>query len=127
MAKKRIPLSPNTDLFEAMGRFLTHRISGAPVVDEKGKLVGVLSEKDCMKILVDGVSTPVIVIGNRRFCTSHTRGVCHGSPSRSSSGTAPSTEAQPSAHTTHANEKAPRVGRLTLPSRPLALAAAPRR
>lgn len=52
MAKKLITLSPNMDLAEAMEVFLTNRISGAPVVDG-GRLVGILSEKDCMKILVD--------------------------------------------------------------------------
>ena len=28
-------------------------ISGAPVLSEKGELIGILSEKDCLKIIVD--------------------------------------------------------------------------
>ena len=29
-----------------------NRISGAPVIDERGNLVGLLSEKDCMKVAI---------------------------------------------------------------------------
>ena len=36
-----------------MDTFLDHRISGAPVVDDDGKIVGILSEIDCLKIMVD--------------------------------------------------------------------------
>ena len=36
-----------------MKAFIRHRISGGPVVDETGNLVGVISEADCMKEISD--------------------------------------------------------------------------
>ena len=53
MARDLITLSPNDEINAAMNTLLTHRISGAPVVDESGALVGVLSKKDCLKAAVE--------------------------------------------------------------------------
>lgn len=53
MATNLITFSPDTPIETAIESFLTHKISGAPVVDVKGKLVGILSEKDCMKTLFE--------------------------------------------------------------------------
>ncbi|MEM1434678.1 MAG: CBS domain-containing protein [Pseudomonadota bacterium] len=52
MSRKLITFSPDTNVVEAMRTLLTHKISGAPVVDEEGVLVGVLSEVDLMKVIV---------------------------------------------------------------------------
>lgn len=49
MATKLITLSPDTEITRAMMTLLDAKISGAPVVDEQGQLVGVLSKKDCLK------------------------------------------------------------------------------
>lgn len=49
MAKRLVTLSPEMEINHAMSVLLDGRISGAPVVDDKGKLVGVLSKKDCLK------------------------------------------------------------------------------
>lgn len=49
MATELITLSPDMEINKAMKVLLNERISGAPVVDAKGKLVGVLSKKDCLK------------------------------------------------------------------------------
>ena len=49
MATELITLSPNTEITRAMTVLLDARISGAPVIDERGQLVGVLSKKDCLK------------------------------------------------------------------------------
>jgi CBS domain-containing protein len=38
------------DVLDAIHQLVTHRIAGAPVVDDHGNLVGMLSELDCMKI-----------------------------------------------------------------------------
>ena len=49
MILKPVIFTPDMDLLEA-ARVLTDRqISGAPVVDEKGTLVGVLTERDFLK------------------------------------------------------------------------------
>jgi CBS domain-containing protein len=52
MAKKLHTLRPDDDIATAVSMFLKYKISGAPVVDAAGKLIGVLSEKDCMRLLV---------------------------------------------------------------------------
>ncbi len=52
MAKRLVTLQPQTNVVEAMGVLLDKKISGAPVVDDDGALVGVLSEVDLMKIII---------------------------------------------------------------------------
>lgn len=44
-----VTLSPKTTFFEAAKIFLKSHISGAPVVDDNGNLVGILSEKDLFR------------------------------------------------------------------------------
>lgn len=46
MTREVVTLQPGTTLKEAARLFIEHGISGAPVVDEKGAVVGVLSESD---------------------------------------------------------------------------------
>ncbi|MFT6055359.1 MAG: putative transcriptional regulator [Roseivirga sp.] len=53
MNKEVISFSPEQSITEAMDLFLKERISGAPVVDDQGKIIGVLSEIDCLRIMVD--------------------------------------------------------------------------
>ena len=53
MAKELITFQLDTPIEAAMESFLTNKISGAPVLDKQGKLVGVLSEKDCMRTLFE--------------------------------------------------------------------------
>lgn len=52
MSTKLVTLSPSTDVFKAIGNLLDHRISGAPVVDQDGRFLGVFSEKTSMSVLV---------------------------------------------------------------------------
>lgn len=52
MARKLVTFRPDTNVVEAMGALLDHKISGAPVVDDHGRLVGVLSEVDVMEIVI---------------------------------------------------------------------------
>ena len=49
MARDLVTLSPETEINQAMHILLDRHISGAPVVDSTGRLVGVLSKKDCLK------------------------------------------------------------------------------
>ena len=53
MAKQLITFQSDTPIETAMESFLDNKISGAPVLDNQGNLVGVLSEKDCMKTLFE--------------------------------------------------------------------------
>ncbi|MBL7872542.1 MAG: CBS domain-containing protein [Cyclobacteriaceae bacterium] len=45
--------TPDQSIHEAIATILKKKISGAPVLDEHRHLVGNLSEKDCMRIIVD--------------------------------------------------------------------------
>lgn len=48
-----VTVHPETSAYDAIVLLLKHQISGMPVVDAEGHLVGILSEKDCLKTLVD--------------------------------------------------------------------------
>ena len=53
MATNLITFFPETPIETAIDTFLTQKISGAPVVNSEGSLVGILSEKDCMRTLFE--------------------------------------------------------------------------
>ena len=44
-------LSPEGDVFEAMDLLLKRHFAAAPVVDEENRVLGVLTEKDCLRIV----------------------------------------------------------------------------
>ncbi len=54
MTKRLITFRSDQSMEEAMQTLLEKRISGAPVVDENQKLVGILSEGDCLKEIIRG-------------------------------------------------------------------------
>ena len=49
MTRQLITFYADTPLFQAIKVFSEHPVSGAPVVDEAGYLVGVMSEVDCLR------------------------------------------------------------------------------
>jgi CBS domain-containing protein len=51
MADVLITFLPSDNIHKAARTLLEKRISGAPVVDDKGNLVGVLSKRDCLKVV----------------------------------------------------------------------------
>ncbi len=52
MATRLVTLSPEMDVFEAIGMLLKNRISGAPVVDRQRNFLGIFSEKTSMQVLI---------------------------------------------------------------------------
>ena len=52
MTRKLVTFHRNDNVVQALGVLLDHRISGAPVVDDDGSLVGILSEVDLMAVIV---------------------------------------------------------------------------
>ncbi len=44
-----VSLAPDTDVMAAINTFVRRGIGSAPIVDERGQLLGMLSEKDCLK------------------------------------------------------------------------------
>lgn len=51
MVKKVITLSPTETIKEAVEKFAEHNISGCPVVDENGQVVGIFTETDFLASL----------------------------------------------------------------------------
>ena len=50
MAANLVTFTTDMDIMRAIHHLVENRISGAPVVDEHGNLVGVLSEADCLRV-----------------------------------------------------------------------------
>jgi len=53
MVTNLVTLSAEMDVFDGIGLLIKYRISGAPVVDENYSLLGVFSERCCMKVLIE--------------------------------------------------------------------------
>lgn len=53
MTKNVITFDPDQSIYDAIDIMLEKRISGGPVLNSSGDLIGMLSEKDCLKIMVD--------------------------------------------------------------------------
>ena len=53
MARTIVTFKPDTDVLDAVHELVTRRIAGAPVVDDSGNLLGMLSEYDCMKVALN--------------------------------------------------------------------------
>jgi predicted transcriptional regulator len=51
MTTSLLVFSPDQTLLEAIESLIKRRVSGAPVVDTKGQLIGMLSELDCLRML----------------------------------------------------------------------------
>jgi len=52
MSRRLMTFHPKTNVVEAMTMILDNHISGAPVVDDDGQLVGMLSEVDLMHVII---------------------------------------------------------------------------
>ena len=50
MTTKVVSFTADTDIHKAIRVLLKKHLSGAPVLDEDGRLVGLLSKKDCLRI-----------------------------------------------------------------------------
>jgi CBS domain-containing protein len=55
MSKRIVTLEPGMDVLRAMQTLLDAGISGAPVVDAHGNLVGMLTQRDCLDVGLLGV------------------------------------------------------------------------
>lgn len=53
MTRDLIKLTPDLEINKAMQLLLDCKISGAPVVDETGELVGLLTKKDCLRAALE--------------------------------------------------------------------------
>ncbi len=53
MVTRLVTLRPEMDVHDAVHLLLKNRISGAPVVDTRGRYLGVFSEKCCLGVILD--------------------------------------------------------------------------
>ena len=54
MTRTEATLSPDVDIYRALRQLLKSKLTGVPVVDDDGVLVGMLTEKDCLNVIVGG-------------------------------------------------------------------------
>lgn len=54
MTRSLVTVDPDATIIDAIRAFLANKISGAPVVDSAGEMVGILSEADCLRVLASG-------------------------------------------------------------------------
>lgn len=69
MTKKLVVFSPQQSILEVMDLLIKHRISGGPVCDNNGKLVGMISESRCMKPISESryFNMPILEKGVEHF------------------------------------------------------------
>jgi CBS domain-containing protein len=51
MTTELIVVRPEIEVHQAVALLLEHRISGLPVVDADGALVGIITEQDCLRVV----------------------------------------------------------------------------
>ncbi len=53
MTTRIMTLKQDADVAVAIKQLLDHKITSAPVLDDAGKFIGMFSEKDCMKVVLE--------------------------------------------------------------------------
>ncbi|MGC6423184.1 MAG: CBS domain-containing protein [Flavobacteriaceae bacterium] len=71
MCQNLVVFHPDQSIHEVMQNFVKYRISGGPVVNDAGKLIGVISEADCMKEISESryFNMPILDKSVRNFMT----------------------------------------------------------
>ncbi len=54
MTKNPVTFTAETDIFDAINAMTENKISGATVIDDENRIVGVISEVDCLKAILNG-------------------------------------------------------------------------
>jgi len=53
MATDLITFTPDSEIITVIDSMIENQISGAPVLNDKKELVGLISEKDCLTVIID--------------------------------------------------------------------------
>ena len=53
MTRNVVKLRPEMEILQAVHELIDGRVSGAPVVDDRDTVVGMLTERDCMKVVLN--------------------------------------------------------------------------
>ena len=79
MSKKLVTFRPDQSILEVMEMFAKYHISGGPVLDDNGFLVGIISEADCMKQISESryFNQPILDKNVERFMTENVETIPH--------------------------------------------------
>jgi CBS domain-containing protein len=79
MTTKLITFSPEQSILEVMEKFAKHHISGGPVLDSNGFLVGIISEADCMKQISESryFNQPILDKSVEKYMTKNVETIPH--------------------------------------------------
>lgn len=79
MTTKLVTFSPEQSILNVMELFTKHNISGGPVLDENGFLVGIISEADCMKQISESryFNQPILDKSVEKFMTKEVETIPH--------------------------------------------------
>ena len=79
MTTKLVTFRPDQSILEVMEKFAKHHISGGPVLDDNGFLVGIISEADCMKQISESryFNQPILEKNVEHFMTKNVQTIPH--------------------------------------------------
>ncbi|MCW5517778.1 CBS domain-containing protein [Muriicola sp. Z0-33] len=79
MTRKLTTFSPEQSILEVMESFAKNRISGGPVLDDNGFLVGIISEADCMKQISESryFNQPILDKSVEKYMTKNVETIPH--------------------------------------------------
>ncbi|SDM37861.1 CBS domain-containing protein [Kriegella aquimaris] len=79
MTKKLVTFTPDQSILEVMEALAKFKISGGPVLDDNGFLVGIISEADCMKQISESryFNQPILDKSVEKFMTKEVETIPH--------------------------------------------------
>lgn len=79
MTRNLVTFHPDQSILSVMEIFAKHRISGGPVLDDNGFLVGIISEADCMKQISESryFNQPILDKRVERFMSKNVETIPH--------------------------------------------------
>ncbi|NJB36463.1 MULTISPECIES: CBS domain-containing protein [Flavobacteriaceae] len=79
MTKKLVTFAPDQSILEVMEAFAKFKISGGPVLDNNGFLVGIISEADCMKQISESryFNQPILDKSVEKYMTKNVETIPH--------------------------------------------------
>lgn len=79
MTRNLITFTTDQSILEVMEQFTKHNISGGPVLDDNGFLVGIISEADCMKQISESryFNQPILDKSVEKFMTKEVETIPH--------------------------------------------------
>lgn len=77
MATDLVTFSPEDEIGFVIEKLMANRISGAPVMNEHDELVGLISEQDCLRVIIDSVyyNQPISKHKVKDYMTTHIKTV----------------------------------------------------